>query len=1016
MRLKLGFGSMTDIPSGLSGESNANRGPSIANLRAAADPVGRPPRLPSPRLAPSIRVVSLRIWASLLLAFVPALADDLALVGVGETWRFAPALAPPSPPDPGWTLPGYDDAGWASGRSGFSYYNGGLYEATVLPGPSAGQLAWRFRRTFGLADPPGVKWLVLRVDYDDGFVAYLNGTEVARRGFPPETVVQADTPALPQGRSYAEEIDLSAFVDGLSTGSNVLAFEVHGCSTQDVSLALVAELRANFQRGPLVQNVSADHLQITWKTPVPADSRVEFGLDAGLGQSVGDDVLATNHLVTLSQLQAGTTYYYRVVSSGAGSTAMGPITCCHTLSTSGPVRFVVVGDTGSGWNSQYEVAATLAGSAPDLVLHTGDVIYPRNEAIRTDARCLSVYGAHMRTTPYFFTMGNHDLWAGDAAYLDAFQLPTNAVTGTEHFYSFDHGDVHFCSLFVPQRSDNWRLPAYTLAEGSLQYGWLTNDLAATAKPWKVLLLHAPVITSGPHRVDNDGGVSDQAELQRILLPVAERYGVQLLLSGHDHAFERFAPLRGVHQVVTGGGGFTLYPLYQWDPATAQFAAVFHHVRVAIEGTRLFLEAVDTHGEVIDAMVIHRAPVERRTYAASWHSPRFPSGPADDGDGNVSGQMFDLVGDPVPAVPGKFASLGELFVNNDRDRLYVGLAHAMIRPDNQVFLFVESPRASGVTNLAGLGNGLVDPEGQGADGLDFLENLAFTNFAPTLGCLLGDEYADRSSRSFLRPGTSLDLGQGVFRLDANLTDVPGAWLQQFNRSPQTGSNTNEQNADFMVIAIPFSELGGVQPGDVIRLGAVVGGPGLSTNADHQTRELDTAYCGVSFQSDGQGPALLEGLAVQLAPDPDPDRDGLSTADELRWGTDPNQPDTDGDGLLDGWEVAYGLNPLSAQGEDGALGDPDGDRFTNREEQAAGTNPRDAASALRLAVTVLGDGACRLAWPARVGQSYELEYAEGDGWAFRPLSPGEFPRVATTPNESFTNLPAVPARFYRVRLLP
>src|SRR5437899_13024356 len=89
-------------------------------------------------------------------------------------------------------------------------------------------------------------------------------------------------------------------------------------------------------------------------------------------------------------------------------------------------------------------------------------------------------------------------------------------------------------------------------DGTAQYRWLTNDLATTSKPWKILFFHCPLNTCGPHRFDSFNGAFDRLELQRLLLPVARRYGVQLMLSGHDHAFQRFAPMNGVHTVVTGG--------------------------------------------------------------------------------------------------------------------------------------------------------------------------------------------------------------------------------------------------------------------------------------------------------------------------------------------------------------------------------------------------------------------------------------------------------------------------------
>src|SRR5439155_25343232 len=134
------------------------------------------------------------------------------------------------------------------------------------------------------------------------------------------------------------------------------------------------------------------------------------------------------------------------------------------------------------------------------------------------------------------------------------------------------------------------------------------------------------------------------------------------------------------------------------------------------------------------------------------------------------------------------------------------------------------------------------------------------------------------------------------------------------------------------SIPGEELGGLQAGDVIRIGAVAGGPGFNSDVDRQTRELDSSFLGTSLSGSGQGPVVLEGVEVQLAPDPDPDGDGLTTAEEQALGTDPMNPDSDGDGLLDGWEVKYGLRPLSDVGADGRDGDPDADGLSNSLEQS------------------------------------------------------------------------------------
>jgi len=127
----------------------------------------------------------------------------------------------------------------------------------------------------------------------------------------------------------AEEFDVSSFSGLLNAGENVLAIQVHTAVTNppgyDSSMRLVPELLANFQRGPFVANVSTNSIQVIWRTPVAADSVVEFGTNQTLAAEISDSTLTTNHVLTLTGLLPGTEYSYRIRSTVGEVVAVSPV-------------------------------------------------------------------------------------------------------------------------------------------------------------------------------------------------------------------------------------------------------------------------------------------------------------------------------------------------------------------------------------------------------------------------------------------------------------------------------------------------------------------------------------------------------------------------------------------------------------------------------------------------------------------------------------------------------------------
>lgn len=961
------------------------------------------------------------LWRVFVLALLAFRGYGQPLIELGETWRFTNST-PELATNATWRSSDFSDRAWYSAPSGFGnsvYGEQSRYD--YAPGDWSNVL---FRKTFNLADPNAVHDLILRADYESGLLVYLNGEEVARRGWPLASLLpEVPAEAVPELRYYGQgEVFVLPIRPGLlRAGLNQLAIRV-----QDVSYrrpVLVPELFANFTRTPYLQLVTSNSASVLWRTPTPVAGRVELGTDNTFPLVFPTAGASTNHEIAVTNLVPDTVYHYRVVLAHENGLYYGATNSFRTLRTSGNITVALLGDSGWGTPAQYAIARLIRQSGSDLVLHLGDVVYPAFTYGYGDARFLGVYRRTLETTAFYSVWGNHDfLYSGEwnAPYRDIIRQPRSSVSESDlaserawpgAYYSFEAGDVHFAMLFLPLAN------IHTLAPGTPQYKWLDADLAATKKPWKILLQHDPVFTSSAHRRDVYGnplpGFYDPSLIQANLLPLAAKHGVQLICAGHEHVYERFLPVNGVHTLVSGGGGAGLYGLLEFDQYSSQFYAAHHYTRLFFEGDTLKVRAVGLSGANFDGFDIRLAGSPGVVNNATWMTPLVENTPATV-DGNIPGQNYDLYSAGfAEAKTGSFGNLGRVRVALDKTNLYLGLEFVMLPPDSDVYLFVESPRQAGVTNLVGLGNGAADPSGEGVDAVDFLENLSFTDFRPSIVAVVGDEYADGTFRGWARTTNGPALGEGVFRLDPGLSSVPEVRLQQFNRAPQDSFVAPERNADFVEIAIPRSELGGIQSGDIIQLGAVIAGGLVDPVA--QTRNLDTGFLGEEFVLDGSGRGVLKGVRFKLPLDPDPDGDGLNAAQESAAKTDPNDPDTDHDGLPDGWEVAYGLNPLSAEGVNGGDGDLDGDGYTNRNEYQNATKPNDASSPPPgLQWQRNSDGTVTLSWRTQISRRYVLQSATAAHGVYGMVD--SFPRIASGTSDQFKLTPAASAQFFRITVLP
>jgi hypothetical protein len=314
----------------------------------------------------------------------------------------------------------------------------------------------------------------------------------------------------------------------------------------DASGAVAAVLT----RGPYLQMGSSTGAVVRWRTDVATESRVRYGLaPTSLSGVVDGPSGVTDHSVTVSGLSPDTVYYYSVGTSTQTLAGGDSTFFFHThplLGTAVPTRIWVIGDAGTANASAQAVRnayLTFAGTrATDAWLMLGDNAYESGTDAEYQTAVFNMYPTILKQAFLWPTIGNHDTAQSSnppptLPYYQMFTLPTNAeaggiASGTEDYYSFDRGNIHFVCL-DSMTSD--RSPTAAMAT------WLRNDLAATAQTWLIAFWHHPPYTKGSHDSDTE---TELVQMRQNILPILEDYGVDLVLTGHSHSYERSFLLDG----------------------------------------------------------------------------------------------------------------------------------------------------------------------------------------------------------------------------------------------------------------------------------------------------------------------------------------------------------------------------------------------------------------------------------------------------------------------------------------
>ena len=261
----------------------------------------------------------------------------------------------------------------------------------------------------------------------------------------------------------------------------------------------------------------------------------------------------------------------------------------------GSLKLAVIGDSGRGDKFQNEVADQLVAWRArfpfDLVLMMGDNIYDRHTAEDYAAKFERPYKTLLDAGVTFqAAIGNHD---------DAAQVRyKNFNMGGERYYSFRRSDQPLGRLA------GGGVRFYVLDSRTLdpeQLAWLEKGLAQTGSRWKIVYFHHPIYTSGRYQ-------AGARNLRGSLEPILVAGDVDVVLSGHEHFYERIHPQHGIVYFVSGAAGSLRRNDIRPTPLTARgFDDDYSFMLMEISGDELYFQAISRTGDTVDAGVIRKRP-------------------------------------------------------------------------------------------------------------------------------------------------------------------------------------------------------------------------------------------------------------------------------------------------------------------------------------------------------------------------------------------------------------------------
>jgi Calcineurin-like phosphoesterase/Purple acid Phosphatase, N-terminal domain len=433
-----------------------------------------------------------------------------------------------------------------------------------------------FRKTVNIANPSSYINFKINAKFDDAIVVWVNGQEAFRNNISanPAYATLSTTSIAGDGATiFSGNVNTSLF----NPGDNLIAVEIHQTTATSGDLFFDMELigvnDVAVSRGPYLNMGGQTGITIRWRTDVATNSRVTYGTTLGTYTNTVDDAaVTTEHVVNLTGLNADTKYFYTVGSSSGviESGAANYFVTVPPATANRKMRIAAFGDCGFvSANQTFTKQAYMSFLAArgisdiDALIMMGDNVYDVGTDAEWQTNFFDPYkDVFLKNWKMYPSPGNHDYGNTNSQaetnnrnnnYYQNFTLPTagelgGVASGTEAFYSFDIGDIHFLSLDSYGRetaSANSKMYDTLTAQAV----WVKADLAANTKKWVVAFWHhAPYTKIGL----NSDAAGELTNVRENFIRILERYGVDLVLCGHSHGYERSYLLKNYYKAAPSG--------------------------------------------------------------------------------------------------------------------------------------------------------------------------------------------------------------------------------------------------------------------------------------------------------------------------------------------------------------------------------------------------------------------------------------------------------------------------------